>query len=129
MEAAISSPSSTKMDGMPRSNFAVDRMAIAVARKIELEELIKRNLEKEHQEILELETAVQKLESPHEKMVIRMKYFDRIEWPEICKAIFGKHKDYEEKQESYMRRTFRLHGTALVKLSEMQEDHIDEKGQ
>lgn len=118
MEATLCSPSSTNLSGMPHGSFAVDRMAIAVSRKIELEETIKAGLEKECQEVKELEEGVQLLEEPNERQVIRMRYFDGLTWLEICEALFGKKKDYSERAETYERRTYKIHGTALVHIQQ-----------
>ena len=120
MELTLYSPSSSNMDGMPRSgSAAVDRMAIAVSRKIELEEIIKTGLVKECKEIKELEEGVQLLEEPNERQVIRLRYFDGLTWLEICEALFGKKKDYSERAETYERRTYKIHGTALVHIQQL----------
>ena len=48
-----------------------------------------------------------------------MRYFDRMSWPDVCEALFGDRVDYIEKYDSYMRRTLRIHGAALVGLAEL----------
>lgn len=118
MAASIESPGSMKMDGMPHSNFAVDRMAIAVSRKIELEDTIKAGLQKEYEEVKELEAGVQLLEEPNERQVIRLRYFDGLTWMEICEALYGKKKDYADRIETYERRTYKIHGAALVHIQQ-----------
>jgi len=129
MAASLESPAGMKMDGMPHSNFAVDRMAIAVARKDELERIIIQSVERERKEAKELEEAVQLLHSPTERMLIRLRYFDNLEWPEVCETLFGKSEDYDEKLDGYMRRTFRIHGRALVNLTEAtKEDETKKSG-
>lgn len=116
MEAALTSSSSGIGDGMPHSSFAVDRMAIQVCRKLELEEIIKSNLLKEKQEAKEIEQAIQLLTEPMEQEVLRLKYLDDMTWPKVAEKLFGKLEDYVDKSESYLRRTHRLHGTALVSI-------------
>ena len=62
---------------------------------------------------------VDQLPKPDESAVIEMRYFDRMSWPDVCEALFGGRVDYIEKYDSYMRRTLRIHGAALVGLAEL----------
>ncbi len=120
MEATMTSPSGPNLTGMPRaSGNTNDRVAIQVARKIELEETIKKAIEEERKEREAIELMVQLIKKPDERAVIRLRYFDRAEWPEICKILFGESEDFEDNTENYMRKTFRIHGTALISLAEV----------
>ncbi len=119
MEAAMTSPSGPNLSGMPRATGNTsDRVAIQVARKIELEETIRAAIDAEAEERAAIELLIQRLKKPDERAVIRLRYFDRAGWPEICKILFGEAEDFEDSTENYMRKTFRLHGTALVSLAE-----------
>jgi len=84
-------------------------------------------LAKECKEIKELEEGVQLLEEPNERQVIRMRYFDGLTWLEICEALFGKKKDYSERAETYERRTYKIHGTALVHIQQATTPSKQEK--
>jgi len=120
MEATMTSSSGPNLTGMPRaSGNTSDRVAIQVARKIELEETIKKAIEEERKEREAIEIMVQQIKKPDERAVIRLRYFDRAEWPEICKILFGESEDFDVNTDNYMRKTFRIHGTALISLAEV----------
>ena len=57
--------------------------------------------------------------NPDDKLVIQLRYFDRLGWPEVAETLFGSREDFDDKYDSYMRRTLRIHGTALVELAEI----------
>ena len=65
---------------------------------------------------------IRKLDHPDERAVIRLRYFDRAGWDEIAGALFGDRQDYLDKEETYQKRTFRLHGRALLTLAKVAED-------
>lgn len=122
MESAMTSPKSQRLDGMPHSGSAVgDRMAELIGRKEELEERIREKIAEERHERRKLETIVAEIDSPDEQAVIQLKYFDRLGWSDVAATLFGDHEDYEERVDVYMKRVFRIHGTALVKLAELEK--------
>lgn len=122
IEATMNSAASPVLSDMPKSpGVKTDRTAMLVIRKMELEETIKAAIEAEAEERAAIELLIQRLKKPDERAVIRLRYFDRAGWPEICKILFGEAEDYEDNIENYMRKTFRLHGTALVSLQRRRE--------
>jgi len=117
IEATMSSAASPELSGMPKSpGVKNDRTAMLVIRKMELEETIKEAIDAEADERAAIELLIQQLKKPDERAVIRLRYFDRAGWSEICKMLFNEAEDFEENVDNYMRRTFRLHGKALVNL-------------
>ena len=62
------------------------------------------------------------LEPPDDRLVIQLRNFDRADWRNIAAALFGERDDYEEKFDAYMRRTWRIHGSALVELAKLNDD-------
>lgn len=93
-----------------------------VCKKILTEQKIKK-LEKD---LAEQDTAInnilEKLEKPYETMVMQMRYTDCLEWDEIREGIFGSRKDYHEKIEKYTDKIFRMHGSALKNIKELQTE-------
>ena len=83
MESAIESPPKV-LDGTPHSSFAADRLAIAVARKIALEDAMLASLKEEAAEVAEIERAIQLLTDPQEREMLRLRYIDGYEWADIC---------------------------------------------
>jgi hypothetical protein len=119
MESTMTSASSSNLSGMPKSpGVKTDRTAMIVIRKMELEGTIKEAIEAERTERAAIELLLQQVKKPDERAVIRLRYFDRAGWPEICGILFGEADDFEDATENYMRKTFRLHGTALISLAE-----------
>ena len=53
------------------------------------------------------------MERPDEQTVIEMHYLDHVKWWPICAALFSGEPDYAEKADKYLKRTFKLHGSAL----------------
>lgn len=81
--AKLESPS-TATDGMPHSNYAVDRMANGVARVITLERIRDAGIERIKEETAALEEAIQLLDDPCERELLRLRYLDIRDWDEIC---------------------------------------------
>ena len=122
MTLTMAAPPGPDMTGMPRgSGTPTDRTGMMVARKLELEEQIKESIAEERRENAAIERMIRKLDNPDERAVIRLRYFDRAGWDEIAGALFGDRQDYLDKEETYQKRTFRLHGRALLALAKVAE--------
>lgn len=122
MTLTMAAPPGPDMTGMPRgSGTPTDRIGMMVARKLELEEQIKESIAEERWENAAIERMIRKLDNPDERAVIRLRYFDRAGWDEIAGALFGDRQDYLDKEETYQKRTFRLHGRALLALAKVAE--------
>lgn len=123
MEATMTSPKAQRLDGMPHAGgVAGDRMADMVARKEELEAKVREAIAEERAEHALLDAMAEALPKPDETAVIQLRYFDRMSWPDVTDALFGDRPDYLDKYESYMRRTLRIHGAALVGLAELNSE-------
>lgn len=123
MESTMTSPKAQRLDGMPHSGSAVgDRIAELIGRKEELESSIREKIAEERQEHAILAAMVGEMKKPDERLVIQLRYFDRVSWPDTAETLFGDREDYVEKYDAYMRRTLRIHGTALVELAELNKD-------
>ncbi len=67
----------------------------------------------------EIENVLLKLNNPYERAVIRIRYIDVEEWSEVCRVIFGTSEDYDEKFDSYTRRMYNIHGSALANIADI----------
>lgn len=114
-EYGIKSPS---FDGMPKAQGDPRRspMIEAVMRKIELEERVKKKEAEIAADWAELEPFIEQL-LPIETLVMNLRYYYGAEWEDVCRGVFGKHRDYELELDRYMNRTFKIHGRALLSLS------------
>lgn len=114
------------MNGMPRSSsMSTDRMADMLGRKEELEASIREAVERQAQKRKEIESIVRRLKNTEERQVIRMRYLDRTEWDEVLEIMFGGKSDFNDRFETYRRRMYRVHGTALVNM----EKYMKQSGQ
>ena len=111
---------SPNYDGMPKSQGDPRRspMVEAVIRKMELEERVKRKEAEIAADWAEIEPFIEQLQ-PIETLVMNLRYRYGEEWDAVCFAVFGRRKDYVEELERYMNKMFKIHGRALLSLSEM----------
>lgn len=118
--ATMGSPSTPNLTGLPSGGGdGTSKIERQVARKDELEEKIRRMIKEERQLRRELEQLIEKLKSPDEQTVIEMHYLDHVKWWPICAALFSGEADYAEKADKYLKRTFKLHGSALQALAKI----------
>ena len=128
MEMTMASPPGPDLTGMPRgSSTPSDRTGMMVERKMELEEQIDRLKAEEKQERNAIEGLILQLSDPDERAVIRLRYFDRAEWPDVTFALYGNRPDFADKADAYQRRMYRVHGRALLSLAEIEAEVNDSK--
>lgn len=112
---------------MPKAPSATnDRMAELLGQKEELELSIRAAVSEQSRERQKIEQILKHLRNPDERAVIRMRYFDRSSWPEVRDMMFGHKADFDEKEETYLRRTHRVHGSALVNMAKYLEEIGDQ---
>lgn len=127
MEAKLTSVGSPVFSDMPKvASPSQQRMADLTNQKVDLEKKVERVIEQQKAERKALEEIVDKIESSDEKAVIRMRYFDSASWDGVLSMIFGGYEDFLGKEDSYMRRVYNLHGSALLNMAKiLQEEHND----
>ena len=87
-------------------------------RKIELEKKVIEKQAEIGRDWAELEPMIEQLK-PIETLIVNLRYQYGEEWDDVCRAIFGRRKDYELEIDRYMNRMFKAHGHALLSLSEL----------
>lgn len=116
--ATMGSPSTPNLTGLPSGGGdGTSKIERQVIRKTELEEKIRRMIREERELREELEKLIDAMKNPDEQTVIEMRYFDRARWWPICAALYSAEPDYDEKADKYLKRTFKLHGSALQALA------------
>lgn len=122
LESITGSPSSPNLSGMPGGsgdgNSKTERQII---QKEELKSEIKDMTRRECEERTELERLVKEMQDPDEQTVIEMRYFDNVKWRPICDALYSSNPDYIDKVDKYMKRIFKIHGSALQTLTRIQK--------
>lgn len=118
LTAAMGSPSTPNLTGLPSGGGdGTSKIERQVIKKTELEEKIRRMIQEEQELREELESLIDAMKNPDEQTVIEMRYFDRAKWWPICAALYSAEPDYDEKADKYLKRTFKLHGSALQALA------------
>lgn len=128
LEASMGSASTSNITGMPGGSGNGDSIEERqIIKKEELQYKIKK-LKREEQELLdELEAMIEQLQDPDEQTVIEMHYIDLLRWWPICKALYGTKPDYEEKADKYLKKTFKIHGSALLALAKIYKPEKQEE--
>lgn len=104
--------------GMPKGSGDKDQMSTQEAIMCDLETDLKNLRMKETWKRQEIEQSLKVCtDNPQERKVIRLKYMDRLEWSEIRQKLFGKRKDFYDREEYYKDRAFRIHNNMLKKLN------------
>lgn len=118
LDASMGAPSTPNLTGLPSGGGdGTSKTERDVLRKLELEERIRDMIQAERKIREELEALIDLMENPDEQTIIEMRYLDGARWWTICEALYSTEDDYEEKADKYLKRTFKLHGSALQALT------------
>lgn len=120
-EAQYGNTKAPNLSGMPGGGGGykgTSETEVAVFRKIELEEKVRRKEVEISEDWKELAPHIEALK-PIETLVMNLRYFYGGDWDDVCRAIYGKRKDYEEEIDRYMNSVFKIHGRALLSLAEI----------
>lgn len=110
---------SPNFSGMPGGGSKrTSETELIVGRKIELENKVKKKQAEIDQDWAELEHLIEQLK-PIETLIVNLRYKYGEEWDAVCFAVFGRRKDYDLELDRYMNKMFKIHGRALLTLSEM----------
>ena len=120
LEFAYDTCKSSNYSGMPGGggNKRTSETEMAVNRKIELENKVKKKQDEIDRDWDELEPMVEGL-APIETLIVNLRYRYGEDWDTVCFAVFGRRKDYDLELDRYMNKMFKIHGRALLALSEM----------
>ena len=106
LESVMGAPSSPNLSGEPSGGGdGSSKTERQVLKKLELQQAIR--------------DMIEQMERPDEQTVIEMHYLDHVKWWPICAALFSGEPDYAEKADKYLKRTFKLHGSALQALAKI----------
>lgn len=119
----IKSIGSPGMSDMPKApGVSSDKIARDLERKEELQASISSAVADQRTERKAIEAVLEKLKVSDEREVVCIRYFEGNSWSEAAKIMFGMKADYERKQDTYLRRTFKVHGSALLHIAMIEED-------
>lgn len=121
LEATMGSPSTPNLSGEPSGGGdGTSKTERQVLKKLELEQQIRDMIADEERERKELEALISLMKKPDEQTVIEMRYLDGAKWWAISAALYGSETDYDEHEQRYLKRTFKIHGSALQSLAKVE---------
>lgn len=124
LDMQMTSVSSPIISDMPRSPSPVyDRAAALVAKKVDLENEIRETMQSQKKKREQIEEILKHIRSSDERGVIRIRYLDRASWYEVTDILFGGKNDYIDKEETYLRRVHKIHGSALQHIAQYVSEH------
>lgn len=128
LEYTIDSPSSQNLTGMPGgSRDRTSKQERTYLKKEELEEKLRDMYAEESRKREEIEGLIEQMEKPDEQIVIEMHYLDHAKWWPICAVLYEDEPDYEENMQRYLKRTFKIHGSALQSLARIYDKEQEER--
>ena len=126
LRSRMESPRAATLTGMPRSGgYDGDLFARGLAQIEELEAKAQALLQTSRTLYREINDAVDQITgkgTARLRCVLRCRYLDRFSWNEVNEILFSRKSDFDDKQESYLRRTHRHHREALEALQEIVPD-------
>ena len=111
LEASMYSPRTSRPSLTPKAHGGSHGPEDAIARHIKLAEWYHTNLAEKEARQLAIEQAIESLEDPAERLVMRYRYIEGQRWAYIITRLA--ELGYSDRQ------TYRLHGFALLKLKEV----------
>lgn len=128
LELSVGAPSTPSYSGMPggggESTSAQERYMI---KKGEIQEKLDNMYAEENRRREEIEDLIELMEKPNEQTVIEMHYLDGTKWRVISVALYGDKPDYDEHEKRYLKRTFKIHGSALQSLAKIYNQQATEQ--
>lgn len=122
LESTMGSASTPNLTGLPGGGDGTSKTEREVAKKLELETQIRDMIADEAKTHRELEHMIGLMKKPDEQTVIEMRYFDGASWWTICATLYGNEVDYEEHERRYLKRAFKIHGSALQSLAKIERE-------
>lgn len=123
------SPQSPITDGVPHNGSKNnDRIGGLIALCNDIETEAKKKIEQSSEIYREIDKTIKKIRgrgSADKKLVLQMKYLDGFKWEDINAALWLSKIDFNEKEDTYRRRTFKIHKAALFDISEILDESAD----
>lgn len=118
LEYTMGAPSSPNLTGLPSgSRDGSSKQERDIIKKLELEEKLRHMYGEENRKREEIEGLIEQMAKPDEQTAIEMRYLDRASWRTISAALYGNEPDYDRNEQRYLKRTFKIHGSALQTLA------------
>lgn len=120
LRGRVESARTAHLDGLPHgSRGDADRIGGDLARLEDLEKEAREVQQEAMASRREIEAAIKKVTGPRwadRREVLRLRYVDGLRWQDAAERLFGDESTYWDKPELFLRRTFKLHRSALETL-------------
>ena len=123
LEAIMGSASTPSLTGLPGGGDGTSKTEREVTKKLELEAQLHDLISDENEIRRKLEHMIRLMKKPDEQTIIEMRYFDKANWWTICSVLYGKEDDYETNSQRYLKRAFKIHGSALQTLAKIEKEN------
>lgn len=90
-----------------------DAVARSVVALEALEERVAELADREAEEHDALERIICRVTNAQQRALLRLRYFDMMEWPEIAFSFYGDRIDYITEERDYVAKCYRLHTRAV----------------
>lgn len=125
-KAAAMSPRSAIPDGMPHgSTNPVDKIGATVAKLEALRAKVERAAAKANARYDEIDKEIDQISGVNwavKRSVLQCRYLDLMGWAEVTEMLFWQQKDFADKYDTYLRRTFYIHAEALAALAAVRKE-------
>ena len=113
-----------RLSDMPKNpSPEVDRLSHQIAVVLDLKEELEEAQQNVKAEYKKINSLINKLESAKERDVIKSRYIDLFKWEEINNIMFGSQADFNDKEESYLRRIFIIQKSGLNNLNRIYSEY------
>lgn len=134
MEQRSRTVQTSQLDGIPHNGTKDhDHYGIILGQIEEMENEASEMLAQSKEIYTEIKAIVAKIsgrDAVNRKAVILSRYLDLMPWENVTNILFGKKDDYIDREDTYLRRTFRIHAdaiTELIAILDAQEESEDHK--
>lgn len=113
MRQTVGDVRSPKYEPGKASSTPGDTVARQVVALEALEERVAELHEREQSEHADLERIISHVTNAQQRALLRMRYFDLMEWPDIAFSFYGDRVDYLTEEHDYVTKCYRLHTRAV----------------
>jgi len=132
LESKLTSPRMATLTGLPGAAASdPDRLTVPLAELQEMREATAEQAAALRDLRYRIEAAIKLIDGPgwaNQRAVLRMRYLDGERWGVIAQLLFWREPDFLTKQDSYIRRVFKVRTTALRALAQNPRIRIFTRG-
>lgn len=123
LEIRAKSPRTSNIDGMPHNPSPDhDRIGDAVAKIDSVKRTIAERKAQANEVYREIDAMIERLQGRYAhlwRIILQLRYLDGMDWNDISFSVFGRQADFLSKEDSYLRRTYKYHQTAVETLANL----------